>query len=127
MTRIDRRRKREMAVEMNREYTEAEREHVIADACTAWLLSHLTKSDILVMANVYGDIISDEASTVAASLGMGPSAQPAGLPRAGERIFGFYESALGSAPRHAGKNDANSIAPILSAALKLRYTFGLGK
>jgi len=83
--------------------------------------------DVLVMGNLYGDIISDEASTLAGSLGMGPSAQIAGLPKKGERVFGFYESAHGSAPDIAGKGIANPIATILSVALMLEHTYQLPK
>lgn len=116
---------RKIATEMAAEYPDIEVEHMYADATTMWLLRQPKSFDVLVMGNLFGDIISDEASTLSGSLGMGPSAQIAGLPEPGQRPFGFYESAHGSAPRHAGKNDANPIATILSAALMLRYTFGL--
>jgi len=116
---------RSIAIELHSDYPEVELEHVYADACTMWLLRQPKNFDVLVMGNLFGDIISDEASTLAGSLGMGPSAQLAGLPKPGERKFGFYESAHGSAPKHAGKNDANPIATILSVALMLKYSFGL--
>jgi 3-isopropylmalate dehydrogenase len=117
---------RSIATEIGREYPDVQLEHMYADACTMWLLRGAQDFDVLVMANLFGDIISDEASTLAGSLGMGPSAQLAGLPKPGRRTFGFYESAHGSAPRHAGRNDANPIATILSVAFLLKYTYGLG-
>lgn len=118
---------RAMATEMQSEYPDVAVEHVYTDACTMWLLRKPTDFDVLVMANLFGDIVSDEASTLAGSLGMGPSAQIAGLGQAGKQQFGFYESAHGSAPRHAGKNEANPIATILSASLLLKYTYRLEK
>ena len=118
---------RKLASEMAPEYPDVELEHMYADATTMWLLRQPQSFDVLVMGNLYGDLISDEASTLAGSLGMGPSAQIAGLPKPGQRAFGFYEPAHGSAPSHAGKNDTNPIATILTAALMLRYTFGLEK
>jgi 3-isopropylmalate dehydrogenase len=118
---------RKIATEMSAQYPDVAVEHMYADATTMWLMRQPSSFDVLVMGNLFGDIISDEASTLAGSLGMGPSAQLAGLPKKGEKAFGFYESAHGSAPRHAGKNDVNPIATILSVALMLRYTFGLEK
>ncbi len=116
---------RKMAMEMSEEYPDVELEHVLADACTAWLLREPTRFDVLVMDNLFGDIISDEASTLAGSLGMGPSAQLAGLGWDQERPWGFYESAHGSAPDIAGKGIANPIATILSLAFLLQYTYKL--
>jgi len=118
---------RKIATEMSAQYPDVAVEHMYADATTMWLMRQPSSFDVLVMGNLFGDIISDEASTLAGSLGMGPSAQLAGLPKKGEKAFGFYESAHGSAPKHAGKNDVNPIATILSVALMLRYTFGLEK
>jgi len=118
---------RVIATEMHAEYPDIELDHMYADACTMWLLRAPAQLDVLVMGNLYGDIISDEASTLAGSLGMGPSAQIAGLPKKGERVFGFYESAHGSAPDIAGKGVANPIATILSVALMMEHTYGLTK
>lgn len=118
---------RQMAIEMSKDYPDVELEHVLADACTAWLLREPTKFDVLVMDNLFGDLISDEASTVAGSLGMGSSAQLAGLGWDQDKPWGFYESAHGSAPDIAGKGIANPIATILSAAHMLQYTYKLHK
>jgi 3-isopropylmalate dehydrogenase len=79
--------------------------------------------DVMLCENTFGDILSDEAAALAGSLGMLPSAS-LGVTR-GETTFGFYEPAGGSAPDIAGKNLANPIAQILSAALMLRHSFGL--
>ncbi len=116
---------RNIAIEMHAEYPDIELDHMYADACTMWLLKAPAQLDVLVMGNLYGDIISDEASALAGSLGMGPSAQLAGLPKKGEKVFGFYESAHGSAPDIAGKGIANPIATILSVALMLQHTYQL--
>ncbi|MBN1153012.1 MAG: 3-isopropylmalate dehydrogenase [Dehalococcoidia bacterium] len=116
---------RAMAIEMSREYPDVELDHVLADACTSWLLREPTKFDVLVMANLFGDIISDEAAAITGSLGMGGSAQLAGLPVEGARPWGFYESSHGSAPDIAGQGIANPIATILSVAYMLQYTYGL--
>ena len=77
------------------------------------------------MGNLFGDIISDEAATISGSLGMGGSAQLAGLPTGNERAWGLYESAHGSAPDIAGQGIANPIATILSVAYMLDYTYHL--
>ena len=116
---------KELAIELSAEYPEVELEHLYADACTMLLLREPTRFDVLVMANLFGDIISDEAAGLAGSLGMGPSAQLAGSGLGGKRQFGFYESIHGSAPDIAGKGIANPIATILSVGFMLRYTFGL--
>ncbi|MBN1857217.1 MAG: 3-isopropylmalate dehydrogenase [Dehalococcoidia bacterium] len=118
---------RAMAMEMSKDYPEVELEHVLADACTAWLLREPAKFDVLVMGNLYGDIISDEAAAVSGSLGMGGSAQLAGLPTGSDLAWGFYESSHGSAPDIAGKGIANPIATILSVAYMLDYTYQLPK
>ena len=81
--------------------------------------------DVLVTGNMFGDIITDEASMLAGSMGMLPSASLAGVPKTGERIFGMYEPIHGSAPRRAGQNIANPIAQIMSVAMMLRYSLGL--
>jgi 3-isopropylmalate dehydrogenase len=116
---------RKIATEMHAEYPDIALDHMYADACTMWLMRAPAQLDVLVTGNLYGDILSDEASTLAGSLGMGPSAQIAGLPQKGERVFGFYESAHGSAPDIAGKGIANPIATILSVALMLEHTYRL--
>jgi 3-isopropylmalate dehydrogenase len=82
-----------------------------------------TQFDVLLCENLFGDILSDEAAALGGSLGMLPSASLGAA--SGENVFGLYEPAGGSAPDIAGKNLANPIAQILSAALMLRYSFGL--
>jgi 3-isopropylmalate dehydrogenase len=79
--------------------------------------------DVLLCENMFGDILSDEAAALAGSLGMLPSASLGA--QSGDRMFGFYEPAGGTAPDIAGKNLANPIAQILSVALMLRHSFGL--
>ena len=116
---------RQIANELQQEYPDVELSHAYADACTMWLIRQPRDFDVLVMANLFGDIISDEASVLAGSLGMLPSAQLAGSGTTGEKVFGLYESAHGSAPKHAGKNDANPIATIFSVSMMLKYSFGL--
>lgn len=116
---------RAIATEIGKEYPDVELDHVLADACTAWLLREPTKFDVLVMGNLFGDLISDEAAAVSGSLGMGGSAQLAGLPVPGAQPWGFYESLHGSAPDIAGQGIANPIATILSVAYMLQYTYGL--
>ncbi len=115
---------RQIANELAPEYPDVTLEHAYADACAMWLLKRPRDFDVLVMSNLFGDIISDEASVLAGSLGMLSSAQIAGS-GIGGTTFGFYESSHGSAPKHAGKNIANPIATIFSVAMMLRYTFGL--
>ena len=77
--------------------------------------------DVILTSNIFGDILSDEASQVTGSIGMLPSASLA------EGSFGMYEPIHGSAPDIAGRDIANPMATILSAAMMLRYTFNLGK
>jgi len=77
--------------------------------------------------NTFGDILTDEASMLAGSMGMLPSASLAEVPHEGTRIFGLYEPIHGSAPSRAGLNMANPIATILSAAMMLRHSFALTK
>ncbi len=115
-----------IANELSLEYPDVELEHVYVDACSMWLLRRPRDFDVIVMSNLFGDILSDEASMLAGSLGMAPSAQLAGSGTRGT-MFGFYESSHGSAPKHTGKNDANPIATILSVSMMLQYTYGLNQ
>ena len=91
------------------------------------LIQQPTYFDVIVTENTFGDILTDEASMLAGSMGMLPSASLAGVPREGVRIPGMYEPIHGSAPRRAGLNMANPIATILSVAMMLRYSLGLGR
>ena len=98
---------------------------MFVDACAMRLIQNPTYFDVLVTENMFGDILTDEASMLTGSLGMLPSASLAGIPREGASTFGLYEPAHGSAPRRAGLNMANPIATILSTAMMLRYSLGL--
>ena len=116
---------RQVATEVAEEYPDVGLEHMFVDACAMRLIQNPAYFDTLVASNMFGDILTDEASMVAGSLGMLPSASLAGVPREGANIFGLYEPSHGSAPRRAGLNMANPLATILSAAMMLRYSFGL--
>jgi 3-isopropylmalate dehydrogenase len=116
---------RQIATELAQEYPDVELEHMLIDACAMRVIQNPANFDVVVTDNTFGDILSDEASMLAGSMGMLPSASLAGVPQAGVNIFGMYEPTHGSAPRRAGQNMANPIATILSAAMMLRYSFGL--
>ncbi len=118
---------RQVAMEMSINYPDVELDHMLVDACAMRLIQNPTYFDVLVTENMFGDILTDEASMLAGSMGMLPSASLAGVPKEGVRIFGMYEPIHGSAPRRAGLNVANPIATILSVAMMLRYSFGLVK
>ncbi len=116
---------RQVAVEVSKDYPDVELEHQLVDACSMRLIQRPADFDVIVTENTFGDILTDEASMLAGSLGMLPSASIAGIPRAGDRIFGLYEPIHGSSPRRARQDMANPIATILSAAMMLRYSLGL--
>ncbi len=118
---------RQVAIEVAEDYPDIELEHMLVDACAMRLIQNPKYLDVLVTENTFGDILTDEASMLAGSMGMLPSASLAGVPREGVNIFGMYEPIHGSAPRRAGLNMANPIAIILSVAMMLRYSFGLTK
>jgi len=118
---------RQVAIEVSKNYPDVELEHMLVDACSMRLIQNPAQFDVLVAENTFGDILTDEASMLAGSLGMLPSASLAGVPQEGINIFGLYEPIHGSAPRRAGLNMVNPIATILSAAMMLRYSFGLAK
>ncbi|NOZ06459.1 MAG: 3-isopropylmalate dehydrogenase [Chloroflexi bacterium] len=99
--------------------TEVELEHLLVDACAMHLLRRPADFDVIVTANLFGDILTDEASMLAGSLGLLPSAS------IGEGTFGLYEPVHGSAPDIAGQGVANPLATILSAAMLLRHSLGL--
>jgi 3-isopropylmalate dehydrogenase len=100
---------------------------MLVDACAMRIIQNPKYLDVLVTENTFGDILTDEASMLAGSMGMLPSASLTAVPEAGARIFGLYEPIHGSAPRRAGLNMANPIAMILSAAMMLRYSLALEK
>jgi 3-isopropylmalate dehydrogenase len=118
---------RQVAIEVAKDYPDVALEHMLVDACSMRIIQNPKYLDTLVTENTFGDILTDEASMLAGSMGMLPSASLAGVPRSGRKIFGLYEPIHGSAPRHAGKNDVNPVATILSAAMMLRYSFALEK
>jgi len=118
---------RQVATEVAVNYPDVELEHMLVDACAMRLIQNPTYFDVLVTENTFGDILTDEASMLAGSMGMLPSASLAGVPQEGVNIFGMYEPAHGSAPRRAGLNMINPIAIILSTAMMLRCSFGLTK
>jgi len=117
---------RQVAIEISAQYPDVELEHMLVDATAMRLIQRPADFDVLVTENMFGDILTDEASMLAGSMGMLPSASLAGVPKAGGTMtFGMYEPIHGSAPRRAGQNLANPIATILSVAMMLRYSFSL--
>ena len=96
--------------------------HMLVDNCAMQLIRDPGQFDVVLTENMFGDILSDEASMITGSLGLLPSASLG--PMRGERPFGLYEPVHGSAPDIAGQGRANPLAAILSAAMMLRYTFG---
>lgn len=118
---------RQIAMEMSKEYPDIELEHMLVDSCAMRLIQNPKSIDVAVTENTFGDILTDEASMLAGSMGMLPSASLAGAPKESTPIPGLYEPIHGSAPRHAGMNDANPIATILSVAMMLRYSLALPK
>ena len=107
--------------EVAEEYQEVELTDMLVDACAMELVRDPKQFDVILTENMFGDILSDEASMVTGSLGMLSSAS------LGEGTFGLYEPSHGAAPDIAGQNKANPIATILSAAMMLRYSFDLQK
>lgn len=111
---------REVVEEERRNYPEVEVEHLYVDNCAMQMVRRPTTFDVIVTGNIFGDILSDEAGVVVGSLGMLPSAS------LGDR-HALYEPVHGSAPDIAGKGVANPLATILSVAMMLRYSFGMGE
>ncbi|MGH9772942.1 MAG: 3-isopropylmalate dehydrogenase [Candidatus Acidiferrales bacterium] len=107
---------REVVTRIGRSYPDVELDHLYVDACAMHLINRAASFDIIVTSNLFGDILSDEAAMVAGSIGFLPSAS------LGEHSA-LYEPIHGSAPDIAGRNKANPVATILSAALMLRYSF----
>ena len=118
---------RQVATELSKSYPDVELEHMLVDATSMRLIQNPKHFDVIVSENTFGDILTDEASMLAGSMGMLPSASLAGVPQGGVRTLGLYEPAHGSAPRRAGLNMANPIATILSMAMMLRYSCGLDR
>ena len=111
---------RRVVAEVAKDYPEVELENFYVDNAAMQLVRNPKQFDVIVTSNIFGDILSDEASQITGSIGMLPSASLA------KGNFGMYEPVHGSAPDIAGQDLANPIATILSAAMMLRYTFGLG-
>ncbi len=105
-------------------YPDVQFEHLLVDACAMHLIRRPATFDVIVTENMFGDILTDEASMLAGSMGMLPSAS-LGTRQTAYGIFGLYEPIHGSAPDIAGQDKANPIATILSAAMMLRYSLDL--
>jgi 3-isopropylmalate dehydrogenase len=118
---------RQVTMEVAKEYPDIQLDHMLVDTCTMRMIQNPTYFDVIVTENTFGDIITDEASTLTGSMGMMPSASIAGIPKEGTRVMGYFEPIHGSAPKHAGKNEANPIATILSVAMMFRYSLALEK
>ena len=116
---------RRLATEMSQEYPDVELEHVLVDTCAMQLVQRPSRFDVIVTENTFGDILTDEAAVLAASMGLLASASLAGVPVEGRRTMGMYEPIHGTAPDIAGKGMANPIATVLSVALMMRYSLGL--
>lgn len=114
---------RDVVTTVSKEYPDVQLEHVFVDNAAMQLMLNPSQYDVLLCENMFGDILSDEAAALAGSLGMLPSASLGETSELSGIRFGLYEPAGGSAPDIAGKNLANPIAQILSAALMLRYSF----
>lgn len=113
---------REVVSEIHqKEYPDCELNHMYVDNAAMQLVVRPNQFDVLLCENMFGDILSDEASVITGSIGMLPSAS------LNEKGFGLYEPSGGSAPDIAGKGIANPIAQILSGALMLRYSFSMDK
>lgn len=112
---------RKIVNEVSADYPEVTVEHMLVDNCAMQLVKNPAQFDVVLTENMFGDILSDEASMVTGSIGMLASAS------LNETKFGLYEPSGGSAPDIAGLNVANPIATILSAAMMLRYSFDMDK
>jgi len=105
--------------EVANKYPDVELSHMYVDNAAMQLVTNPKQFDVIVTENMFGDILSDEASMITGSIGMLPSAS------LGDNNFGMYEPVHGSAPDITGQNKANPIATILSASMMLKYSFGL--
>ncbi|RME76456.1 MAG: 3-isopropylmalate dehydrogenase [Chloroflexi bacterium] len=116
---------REVAHEVARDYPDVAYEDILVDACAMYLIRRPADFDVVATENMFGDILSDEASMLTGSMGMLPSASLADTLNTSGGKFGLYEPIHGSAPDIAGQGIANPLATILSAAMMLRTSFGL--
>jgi len=111
---------REVVIEVAKDYPAVSLSHMLVDNCAMQLVRDPGQFDVIVTENLFGDILSDEASMITGSLGMLPSASLS------DGVYGMYEPIHGSAPDIAGAGKANPLATILSAAMMMRYTFDDG-
>ena len=112
---------RKVVEELAKDYPDVNIEHMIVDNCAMQLVKDPAQFDVILTENMFGDILSDEASMVTGSIGMLASAS------LNDSKFGLYEPSHGSAPDIAGKGIANPIATVLSAAMMLRFSFDLDR
>ena len=112
---------RKVVEEVAKDYPAVALEHMLVDNCAMQLVKDPAQFDVILTENMFGDILSDEASMVTGSIGMLSSAS------LNDTKFGLYEPSHGSAPDIAGKDIANPIATVLSAAMMLRFTFDLDR
>ncbi|MCR4959922.1 MAG: 3-isopropylmalate dehydrogenase [Lachnospiraceae bacterium] len=112
---------RQVVNEVSKDYPDITLEHMLVDNCAMQLVKDPAQFDVVLTENMFGDILSDEASMITGSIGMLASAS------LNETKFGLYEPSHGSAPDIAGKDIANPIATILSAAMMLRFSLDLSK
>lgn len=112
---------RKVVEEVAKDYPQVELSHMLVDNCAMQLVMNPGQFDVILTENMFGDILSDEASMITGSIGMLSSASM------NESRFGLYEPSHGSAPDIAGRDIANPVATILSAAMLLRYSFDLDK
>lgn len=112
---------REVTNRVAKDYADVKYDFLYVDNCSMQLVRNPHQFDVIITSNMFGDILSDEASMLTGSIGMLASAS------LGEGTLGMYEPIHGSAPDIAGQNKANPIATILSAAMMLKYSFGLEK
>lgn len=110
---------RRTVIDIAKSYPDVELSHMYVDNAAMQLVRNPKQFDVILTGNLFGDILSDEASMITGSIGLLPSASM------GDGTFGMYEPIHGSAPDIAGQNKANPIAAILSASMMLKYSFGL--
>ena len=109
---------REITIEVHKDYPDIELIHMYVDNAAMQLVRNPGQFDVIVISNMFGDILSDEAAMIAGSIGLIPSASLR------DDLFGLYEPIHGSAPDIAGQNKANPLGTILSMAMMFKYTFG---
>lgn len=117
----DIRRIRKVVAEVSKDYEDVALENMLVDNCAMQLVMNPGQFDVILTENMFGDILSDEASMITGSIGMLSSAS------LGKTKLGLYEPSHGSAPDIAGQNKANPIATILSAAMMLKFSLDLDK